>query len=447
MESNQHADIGAIDIDRNTRESYISMNKQVIDSERAVPPTYAGAFQCIGAQCEDSCCHNWDIPLDKKTYEQYQRFPEEKLGSLVRRYVIVAAPVIHDNLFASIEATASGSCPFYTSDRLCSIQKEYGPQLLSSTCSIYPRVLNVVEGELEGSLMLSCPEAARNILLVPNSLQTEANLLSGGFRTDNRFHLASNANGLAYKPYGAFHEVRACVIALVKDRSKPMWLRLLRIGSLCKELSEISNELESERVPAILSEYLPTGGKQLEVDQMPGDCELNLKVVFKLADERVQKKTCGSRFLDTYWNFVEGIGSDSGEMPGDDVLRFQQAEANYCGPFFESRPYILENYLLNYIFNNLFPFGRVGSNDFKPRSIFDEYLLMATQFAMIRGLLTGIAGHYKEEFSEAHVVKTIQSYAREVDHKPSVVASIVAFVHTNGLANLQGMAALLRMDS
>ena len=30
-------------------------------------PTYAAAFRCVGSRCEDACCANWDIPIDKNT--------------------------------------------------------------------------------------------------------------------------------------------------------------------------------------------------------------------------------------------------------------------------------------------------------------------------------------------------------------------------------------------
>jgi lysine-N-methylase len=411
------------------------------------PPTYAAGFRCIGASCEDTCCGTWNIPLDKKTYEQYRRFPFEKLGSLVAQYVSIAAPGTHENLFAQINTTPSGSCPFFTSERMCGIQHDYGGQFLSATCSLYPRVLNLVSGVLEGSLTLSCPEAARNVLLVPDSTQIAGDLLSGNFRTDNYFSLTGNGSGSIYKPYSAFHIVRAWLIDMVKDRSRPMWQRLLLIGSLCKQLSEITTAKEGDIVPAILSDYrqiLGTKWGQVEMENMPSSCELKLRVIFRLTDERVREKTCGSRFVDTYWNFVEGIGSPAGSMPGDDIQRYLEAEERYHRPFFEQRPFILENYLLNYMFSNLFPFGREGSVRFTPRSIFDEYILMTTQFAWINGLLIGIAGRYKEAFAEEHVVRAIQSYSREVDHDVSIPASIIEFMRSNGLDNLQGMAVMLK---
>ena len=417
------------------------------DIEEVPPPTYAAAFQCIGASCEDTCCRTWNIPVDKKTYEQYQQFPADRLGSLVNQHVSVVEPVTHDNLFAQIQTTPSGFCPFFTTERTCGIQHEYGGQLLSATCSIYPRALNRVHGRLEGSLLLSCPEAARNVLLIPDSTEIAGNLFSGGFRTDNSFPLASNAPGSIYKPYFAFQRVRALLVDIVKDRSRPMWQRLLLIGSLCKQLNEITDEELSQTVPALIHNYrqmIGTSWLRAEMESLPDNCELKLSVIFRLSQDRVQEKTCGTRFVDTFWSFVEGIGSPAGSTPESDVQRYQEAEKRYHRPLFERFPFILENYLLNYIYRNLFPFGREGSPSFTTRPIFDEYILMTTQFAWINGLLIGIAGRYKEAFAREHVVCAIQSHAREIEHNASTLASMLDFMRDNELDNLPSMAVMLR---
>ena len=168
-------------------------------------PTYAAAFRCIGASCEGHCCGEWNIPVDRNTYERYRQFPREKLGSLVSQFVILNRRGQPEGLFATINLqTTSGLCPFFGEDYLCRIQKEYGPQLLASTCSIYPRSLSQVAGKLEASLSLSCPEAARNVLLDPDFMQIKGNLLSGDFRTDNIFRLASDQSGALQKPEGLF---------------------------------------------------------------------------------------------------------------------------------------------------------------------------------------------------------------------------------------------------
>jgi lysine-N-methylase len=414
---------------------------------RMAQPTYAAAFRCIGASCEDTCCGNWDIPIDRSTYGKYQQFPSEKLGSLVSQFVSITTPEQPHSLYARVSMGPSGSCPFFGADHLCAIQKVHGPELLSATCSIYPRSLSRVAGELEGSLSLSCPEAARLVLLDPDFMRIKGNLFSGDFRTDNVFRPAGDPRGLLYKPHGAFLDIRASVMDLVRDRARPLWQRLLLIGSLCKRLDEISPTEGEDVIPVILRDYRRIVETQVvhgELEGMQSQPRLRLEVIFALTDARMRDASTGRRFHDVFWTFVEGIASSENSRSGDDVERFLQAEEDYHRPFFERYPFILENYLVNYIFQNLFPYGREGSADFTPRSMFDEYVQMTAQFAWVNALLIGVAGHYKGAFSEEHVVQTIQSFTRSVEHYPDVLQSITEYISSRRLDSLQGMAILLK---
>ena len=417
-------------------------------AHKTTRPTYAAAFRCIGASCEDTCCRDWAIPLDMETYRQYQKFPPDRLGSVVSQYVSINASAnAPETIFARILPTSSGCCPFFGADRLCAVHKEYGAKLLSSTCSIYPRALNVVEGLLEGSLSLSCPEAARNILLVPDSTQVSGDLFSGEFRTNTALRLAKNGSSPIYKPYGYFHATRSLLIEMVKDRSRPLWQRLLFIGSLCKSLDEVNTAQDDERVPAILEDHrqaLQLDTLRASLENIPAQPRLKLSVILKLTDARVQDRESGTRFRDTFWTFIEGIGSGMDATGKDDVQHYLEAEQRYYRPFFAKAPFILENYLLNYIFQNLFPFGQENNTRSRSRRIFEEYVLLATQFAWIDTLLVGVAGRYKEAFAEEHVVQVIQSFCRAVEHKPSVLTSIHEFMTHLHLDNLQGMAVMLR---
>jgi lysine-N-methylase len=411
------------------------------------PPTYAASFRCIGASCEDTCCGSWEIPIDRSTYGKYQQFPAEELGSLVSRFVSINVPEQPHSLYARISQRPSGSCPFFGPDKLCAIQKVHGPQLLSATCSIYPRSLSRVAGELEGSLSLSCPEAARLVLLDPDFMRIKGNLSSGDFRTDNVFSLGGDPRGLHYKPHGAFLDIRALVTDMVRDRARPLWHRLLLIGSLCQRLDEIAPTEGEEMIPAILRDCRRIVDPQVvhgELECMPSQPRLRLEVIFALTDARVRAPSTGRRFHDVFWTFVEGIASSEDSRSGDDVERFLQAEEDYHRPFFERYPFILENYFVNYIFQNLFPYGREGSADFTSRSMFDEYVQMTAQFAWVNALLIGVAGHYKGAFSEEHVVQTIQSFTRSVEHYPDVIQSITECISSRGLDSVQGMAILLK---
>lgn len=410
--------------------------KELSDGDRA-RPTYAGAFRCIGPACEDHCCHGWDIPVDKATYERYTLFPADKLGWAVSGFVSVTSAQVPDSLYAHIHMAASGECPFFEADRLCGIQKAYGAELLSSTCSSYPRVLNRMDGVLEGSLSLSCPEAARNVLLDSGFLDRVADLEAGPFRTDNFLWLGNAGTSPARKPFGAFHAVRQAMIALVRDRSRPVWLRLLRVGALCERLER------TEDAEAAIAQVL-RGDLDGELVGFEGNRALRLEIAMRLSDKRVRAEGAGKRFRETYWGFVEGIASGADAVVADDLERLSWAERRYYRPFLEAHPHLWENFLVNYFFQRLFPFGRAGGVVLRERGIFEEFVLLATQFGWLETLLIGVAGRSREDFGGAQLVETVQSFHREVEHDTGVLEGIGAEMERRGMVSLTGMAVMLK---
>ncbi len=399
-------------------------------------PTYAAAFRCIGPTCEDPCCSGWDIPVDKATYAKYQQLPKENIGALISAFVVLNPAPTHDNLYARIIPTPTGACPFWDADHLCGIQRNYGAELLPAPCSIYPRALRLVDNQLEGSLSLSCPEAARNVLLDPNFIHIEANLLSGDFRTDSFFYLAANPQSAPLQPFA--HSIRSLLIDIVRDRSHPLWQRLLLIGCLCFDLDQ---HFETPaQIPTLVNTY-SNNPPLLELERLPANIKLRLEIILALTNERLADPGSGKRLRDTFWDFIEGIAAPNPNLPADDIQRFLHAEENYHRPFFANSPHILENYLINYIYQNLFPFGREGAST---RSFFDEYLLLATQFAWINTLLIGISANHKQAFAGEHVVRTVQSFTRAVEHYPEVLNLILEYLRSRNLATLEGIAILLR---
>jgi lysine-N-methylase len=423
--------------------STASQNAGCGQQDPNLQPTYAALFRCIGSSCEDTCCGNWDIPVDKMTYHEYRQFPAERLGSLVAHFVSEPIDTPHDNLYAYIHRKLDGSCPFFTADRLCGIQTEYGAELLTSTCSLYPRSLSEVQGRLEGTLSLSCPEAARTVLLEEYSTEDKGNLLSGEFRTDNVFGLRQ-CPGLDE----FFSPIRSLVTAHIKDRSRPMWQRLLTIGSLCSRLDALGSG-NFQAISPLLTTYENALGQgaSSELNRLAPNIATRLDIAITLSDSRCRDPDCGQRFRNAFWDFIEGIGSSDGADPDEDVRRFIVADRDYLAPLFNQSPFILENYLLNYIYQYLFPFGRSGSDQFIARSMFDEAVLLLTQFSWLTTLLTGIAGRHGHEFSQTHVIAAVQSFTRAVEHVPQILDETLAFTKSRNLNSLEGLAQLLRAES
>jgi lysine-N-methylase len=403
-------------------------------------PHYGSAFRCIGGACEDNCCAGMGVLIDRATYEKYQNAGGD-LGSLVQIHIKRNPVSPTDMAYAQITPIMpSASCPFLANDRLCSIQKEHGPEYLSATCSVYPRALNSVHGELETSLYLSCPEAARFVLLNPEFAEQEGYLHH--FRTDQFSNLAGYGEAI-YKPHSYFNEVQALVTAMIRDRARPMWQRLLLLGELCHTLDRITQPAEEAIVPEAIRYYrelVATGAMRNELRGIPTNPAAQLSFAIKVTDARCRASNVGARFLDCVQDFLDGIHfADQARL----IPSFIHAEKQYFDPFFARHPFMLENYLLNYVYRTLFPFGKESSPRQVQLPIHEEYMLMISQYVSVRTLLIGMAGRYREAFGAEHAVKLIQSFAKAIEHYPTFLNVIVEFVRNCNLMNIQGVAALL----
>lgn len=419
---------------------HLARRQSLAPSAQDLHPTYAGTFRCIGPACEDTCCGDWDIPVDRVTYLKYRQFPLGELGALVSQFVSVCDGNPHEKLYASIRRKPGGACPFFGEDRLCGIQSRYGPALLSSTCSTYPRSLAVVDGDLEGSLSLSCPEAARLVLLQPHSTQTAGDLYSGEFRTDNVFGVRAHGGVETL-----LLPVRALILDLLRDRSLPLWQRLLRIARLCIRLDSLhaGDIAAASNLVAGYREAFGQGNSP-EPDQLSPGVAVRLEMAIALSNRRCQDRDCSRRFQNVFWEFIEGVGTAGSTGADEDVQRFRHASVNYLEPLLLESPFLMENYLVNYVYQHLFPFGRAGSEEFLTHTIAEEAVLLIVKYSWMTTLLTGVAALHGAAFNSSHIVTAVQAFTRATEHVPQVSEDALAWVRDRELDTFAGLAKLLR---
>ena len=120
-------------------------------------PSYFDSFRCIAGACPDSCCKEWDVQVDEASAACYRALPGP-LGDRLRE-------VLHEEDGETVMSILDGRCPMWRDDGLCRIHAELGEQALCHTCREFPRLTHDYGDFLEKGLELSCPEAARLILL------------------------------------------------------------------------------------------------------------------------------------------------------------------------------------------------------------------------------------------------------------------------------------------
>jgi lysine-N-methylase len=408
-------------------------------------PTYADRFRCIGPACEDTCCQGWTVPIDQAASEKYQHLPASPLRSLIDASIVQSpAPdaANHQNpsTFATIRMNTASQCPLLTADRLCSIQAELGEEMLSHTCRTYPRIVHTSGGMHEKALALSCPEAARLVLLTPDLLTSD---FSDADNPDDPAIPDSSADPLPPN----FQAIRNTVLALVRDRAYPLWQRLLLLSILCQRLDAIVRCELNRTVLQFLADFHATvssGALRSPMDNMPTDPTAQVDIVLRLAGLMLHKSNIRPRFVECIQAFTSGIGNGPGSTLESLTAHYNFAHDRYYEPFFRRHPHILENYLINTILRCQFPYGKDGMRSGAQPDMAREFALLTAQFTLIKGLLIGVTGFRREQFSPAHVVQTVQAAAKHFEHHPEFLVDAHVLLVESRMDGLRGMVVLLR---
>ncbi|PIE02940.1 MAG: hypothetical protein CSA81_04320 [Acidobacteria bacterium] len=123
-------------------------------------------FQCIGSDCEDTCCRMWEIGLDKGDFDNLNTVlrKKESMQAYINAY---SRTRDRKDIYGVINLDAKMSCRLLT-DGLCMIHRDFGEEYIPKVCATFPRTLykTSVRTELNGNL--ACPEVARLCLLHPD---------------------------------------------------------------------------------------------------------------------------------------------------------------------------------------------------------------------------------------------------------------------------------------
>jgi lysine-N-methylase len=130
----------------------------------------------------------------------------------------------------------------------------------------------------------------------------------------------------------------------------------------------------------------------------------------------------------------------------------ERLDTAYSGPyarFVAQYEYVLENYLVAYVFKSLFPFGSKSVNRKLAEYRFEhsasrQYQLMVVDFVVIETLLTGLAAAYGSRLGIPEALKVIQSATKTFEHSLSYPGKALELLAAKGLADGASMGMLIR---
>lgn len=406
---------------------------------RMIRPGYSEGFRCIGPECEDSCCQGWAVPIDRAAYERYQALPASPLRVLLEENMVRTQNEANSAHYAKMRMTAELECPILTEEKLCRIHAELGEEFLCKTCATYPRMVSSIDNLEEKALSLSCPEAARLVLL-------DDGLMERGSGASYQFTWDGAEKGeRRLLPY--FWPIREAVFRLVRNRAYPLWQRLFLLGSFCRRLMAAAGDETERGVATVLRDFpaaVESGALRTAMERIPADRTMQLDMVLQLAGLCRGRRSVNPRFVECLEWFKTGIGFGPEATMETLIAGYAEAHERRFAPFVAAHPQVLENYLINAIFRRQFPFGSKDGGLVAEPDAVREFALLATQFALIKGLLIGVAGCHGENFSAAHAVHTIQAASKHFEHHAQFLDEMQALLVSTGRDNAQALTMLVR---
>ncbi|GAA0070951.1 flagellin lysine-N-methylase [Clostridium sardiniense] len=390
-------------------------------------PKYLKEFKCIGGECEDSCCIGWDIDIDKTTFRQYYKVQDKEMKKMFQKNV-------HNNEYCQspdvdygkVKLKGDKRCPFLDEDNYCIIYSNLGEEYLSNVCTSFPRILNKIDGYYEISLDVSCPEAARILLSKEEGIEFEESEETLGKHIISS-EIDTKSKEFKDSPMKYLKEIRDLSIKIIKNRKFDLNKRLYILGEFINELEE-ELKYNYNNVSEFIKAYdIDSVNDPYEKDEFSYLIQVDFfKKTMKYLNilnevDSLYFKECTKEVMSGF-NFEEDNISKYSDL-------YIKAFEDYSEEFINKNSYIFENYLVNFMYNYMFPFSET-------QSVFDGYIMLLMRYSFIRFYLVGMHLNDKEE-SKEDVIKFIQVFSKSIGHHRNYLVNLLKYIKEKEFNNIE----------
>jgi lysine-N-methylase len=385
-----------------------------------IKANYVNLFSCVGPACEDSCCNDWNIHFDKKSYKNTVRNPE--FAALAKIAFKEVKTSVDD--WAVIKLDSHGGCPFLNEQKLCQIHAKLGESALSHTCKTYPKVSNLIGGNKYESLGISCPEVAKIVLFDPNAFQFEA--LSSGHKTPAKPSPVWLEKSYEYS------------LDLLVSAQLDWEQALFAIGLLIKTSDNVLHHqapiIELDNRLSQLTQFAASGLLTEQFKQISYTAKPQEILFFQIHSELCQAHSRSGRPRFTELN--DAVISACNEDNDYSIALLNQAWNEYALPSLIDYPDLFDRYILYYLFHNHFPY--LSTPD--PSKAFR---LLTLDCFMIRCYLSALALKNKG-LSQKDIILGFQVYQVVRQHNSDFIEKIDNLMKECGLSSVPAAISLLK---
>ncbi len=376
-----------------------------------VEPLFVSAFKCIGSECRDHCCKGWDINLDKPTVRRYLKSSQIEIKTLATENIVITGKSFAN--WGTMKLNSSGNCAFMGKDLLCKVHASLGASALSNTCATYPRKSRIFKNEQQKNLVLSCPEAARQLLAAPNAM-----LFAQALRPQAE---ANKAKDLDQQK----KLLNLMCLNIVKLSGEKLDEALYALATFLLGAERVSQGedwlVEMENHFSDVLNTLAQGKIRQQLDDIRPDYNLQWSLLMRLQSWLSTRE--GKRAFSTlnhYVNkliYIQAEGAKTDDV-SQSMIRLDNVWQKQVMPWLAERPWIMNNYIQYRIYDEFFP------NDESRSPLLSLYLLTAEWF-LLKSLIAAnveLVGTVSEE----DIINIIYSYHSITKHTPQSVMAFLA---------------------
>jgi len=404
-----------------------------------ITPKYVTRFQCIGPKCEDTCCAGWRVSIDKQTYEDYRTSEHPLLRAKFETAIVHNSKAASDAEYAFLQLKPNSPNCAFLAEGSCEVHRDIGPEALSDTCYVYPRQTYLIDGQCEQVLSMSCPEAARLALLADDAFDF---VLHEFTVRDSTMVVAGQYNGVSLP---LINEVRIFCLQLMRTKEMELWQRLAVLGLFCENLTTLVNNRQPLKIMGLIGTFrqMVEGGQILDaLGEMPSNHEIQSHIFFLFIRMNWEDGWRSARLHDIQTRIQEGLGIADGlegeltpEQRQSMMQRYSEGLARLPQAL-EAAPHLIENYMLNSMLIELFPF--------KHNSTYEDFLVLATRFGILRMTLAAQCTPGRPLPTVDQLVQTVQIFAKRYQHNRVFSGEICNILQKSGWSDLKNVYSFLR---
>lgn len=364
-------------------------------------------FQCLGAECEDTCCKGWGMQVTKETVDLYKHEAPELLDAVTTgeaEHIMRRDP-------------STDHCVKFESG-LCGIHRQYGTAFLGDACHFFPRITRSLGNSNLMTAALSCPEVARLALLTDAGFaQEETDIGRVPFTLKNYL-----PDDLSEEAALAIHTL---FLTQALDKTASAERIMARLSSVARSLEMMPRTQWQEA----LSFYFKMADGRLPTPEPAIADPFNLVHLLNMLIS-ASKMTPRPRLDATITSMAHALSVVIEKNPPNLITSdgsldaWMHISACYHQLWYADLQPILKRWIAAQLSIALFPFSGFGA------TLSERITIIGVRFATVKLALISACHAYGCVPAEAEIVRVVQSLARFMDHLADPTSSLDLYRQT-----------------